>query len=95
MEKGFSGRNCLNDFEGRLGKKLKNSLWIKALVFLKSRILGVVPPKNRRLSLTESDFKLDRWWYDCLSSVRIFGFLSGKVPPQSVPQKELDSFQMR
>jgi hypothetical protein len=24
----------LNDFEGRLGKKLKNSLGIKALVFL-------------------------------------------------------------
>jgi hypothetical protein len=50
----------LNDFEGRLGKKLKNSLGIKALIFLKNRILGVIPPKNRRLSLTESDFKLDR-----------------------------------
>jgi hypothetical protein len=35
MEKGFSGRNCLNDFEGRLGKKLKNSLGIKELVFFK------------------------------------------------------------
>ena len=45
IEKGFSGRNCLNDFEGRLGKKLKNSLGIKALVFLKTRILGVIPPK--------------------------------------------------
>ena len=30
---------------------LKNSLGIKASVFLKTRILGVIPPKNRRLSL--------------------------------------------
>jgi hypothetical protein len=66
---------------------LKNSLGIKALVFLKTRILWVIPPKNRRLSLTESDFKLDRWWYDCLSSVRIFGFLSGKVSPNLYPKK--------
>ncbi len=29
----LTGRNCLNDFGGRLGKKLKNSLGIKALVF--------------------------------------------------------------
>ncbi len=76
----------MNDFKGKLGKMLKNSLGIKALVFLKTRMLGVVLPKNRRLSLTESDFKLDRWWYDCLSSVRIFGFLSGKVSP-NLPKK--------
>jgi hypothetical protein len=93
MEKGFSGRNCLNDFEGRLGKMLKNSLGIKASVFLKTRILGVVSPKNRRLSLTESDFKLDRWWYDCLSSVRIFDFLSGKVSPNLYPKKNWIHFK--
>ena len=77
----------LNDFEGRLGKKLKNSLGIKALVFFKTRILWVILPKNRRLSLTESESKLNRWWYDCLSSVRIFGLLSGKVSPICTPKR--------
>ena len=48
------------NFECRLGKKLKNSLGIKALVFLKTRMLWAKPPKNRRVSLTERDFKLDR-----------------------------------
>jgi hypothetical protein len=72
---------------------LKNSLGIKASVFLKTRILGVVSPKNRRLSLTESDFKLDRWWYDCLSSVRIFDFLSGKVSPNLYPKKNWIHFK--
>ena len=77
----------LNDFEGKLGKKLKNSLGIKALVFFKTRILWVILPKNRRLTLTESESKLNRWWYDCLSSVRIFGFLSGKASPNLYPKK--------
>ena len=45
MEKGFSGRNCLNDFEVRLGKKLKNSLGIKALVILRLEYFGLFRQK--------------------------------------------------
>jgi hypothetical protein len=48
MEKGFSGRNCLNDFEGTLVKKSKNSLGFREVFFLGTRIPGVIPPKYTR-----------------------------------------------